>query len=139
MAGISSRHRGAIEPGTLLPQSSGPERAPLAQPGVGHSSCGSVLSWRQTRVFRTKALPREGLRLHHYRDLCVVFGDDGFCIRDCPKTAGTAGVPQVGQKTPDFTLANTNGQQISLAQLLSTPVGNAHPKAVLLVFYRGYW
>jgi len=55
------------------------------------------------------------------------------------KIPGTASAPQVGQKAPDFTLADTNGQNISLADLLSTPVGNAHPKAVLLVFYRGYW
>lgn len=44
--------------------------------------------------------------------------------------------PQVGQKVPDFTLADTNGKQISLAQLLGTPPA---PKGVLLVFYRGYW
>ena len=62
-----------------------------------------------------------------------------FVFVTARKLPGTAGVPQVGQKAPDFTLADTNGQQISLAQLLSTPVGNAHPKAVLLVFYRGYW
>ena len=61
----------------------------------------------------------------------------GFVI--ARKLPGTAGVPQVGQKAPSFTLADTNGQQISLEQLLSTPVGNSHPKAVLLVFYRGYW
>src|SRR5262249_21320066 len=30
--------------------------------------------------------------------------------------------PQVGQKAPDFTLTNTSGQNMSLAQLLSTPV-----------------
>lgn len=50
--------------------------------------------------------------------------------------------PQVGQKAPDFTLANTSGQPVSLAQLLSAPIDTASgkaPKAVLLVFYRGYW
>jgi len=50
--------------------------------------------------------------------------------------------PQVGQKAPDFTLTNTSGQNMSLAQLLSTPIdasAETRPKAVLLVFYRGYW
>jgi hypothetical protein len=75
--------------------------------------------------------------------------------------------PQVGQKVPDFTLADTTGNKVSLNQLLgkadlpvsasasntaaqTTPGGlspttaiytnTATPtKAVLLVFYRGYW
>jgi uncharacterized membrane protein len=50
--------------------------------------------------------------------------------------------PQVGQKAPDFTLTNTSGESMSLAQLLSTPIdasAGTRPKAVLLVFYRGYW
>ena len=60
----------------------------------------------------------------------------------------SAGAPQVGQKAPDFTLADTNGNKMSLGQLLgkadgSVPVASsavaAPPKAVLLVFYRGYW
>jgi hypothetical protein len=55
--------------------------------------------------------------------------------------------PQVGQKVPEFTLADTSGNKVSLDQLLGkaaglAPVaaGAATPtKAVLLVFYRGYW
>ena len=48
-------------------------------------------------------------------------------------------VPKVGEKAPEFALADTNGAMISLATLLSTPDA-AHPvKGVLLVFYRGYW
>jgi hypothetical protein len=80
--------------------------------------------------------------------------------------------PQVGQKVPDFTLADTNGNKISLGQLLGKADGEVvaangakvDPKlkavlesthtndlpqvvhlaatptrAVLLVFYRGYW
>jgi len=49
------------------------------------------------------------------------------------------GAPRIGQKAPDFTLTDSNGQQVSLAQLLSTPIGTSKPKAALLVFYRGYW
>jgi 4-amino-4-deoxy-L-arabinose transferase-like glycosyltransferase len=54
------------------------------------------------------------------------------------KLPAASGAPQIGQKAPDFTLPDINGKSVSLAQLLSTP-GNSHPKAVLLVFYRGYW
>ena len=76
----------------------------------------------------------------------------------------SAAAPQVGQKVPDFTLADTSGNKVSLDQLLgkadaatsasansasasrtvgqATPVAlstSTPPKAVLLVFYRGYW
>lgn len=62
-----------------------------------------------------------------------------FHARDLPQSGGA---PKVGQKAPDFTLSNTSGQHVSLAQLLSTPVSTTSgkaPKAVLLVFYRGWW
>ncbi len=51
----------------------------------------------------------------------------------------SAGAPRVGQKAPDFTLADTNDRQVTLAQLLSEPVNDRPPRGVLLVFYRGYW
>jgi hypothetical protein len=51
----------------------------------------------------------------------------------------SAGAPEVGQKAPDFTLADSNNQPVTLAQLLTEPVNNKPPKAVLLIFYRGYW
>jgi hypothetical protein len=51
----------------------------------------------------------------------------------------SAGAPQIGQKAPDFTLTNVNNKPVTLAQLLSEPVNNQPPKAVLLIFYRGYW
>jgi hypothetical protein len=52
--------------------------------------------------------------------------------------------PAVGQKAPPFSLADTYGKTESLSELLSTPMTTASnsgqaPKAVLLVFYRGYW
>jgi len=56
--------------------------------------------------------------------------------RDVPKSAGA---PRVGQRLPEFTLSDSSGQQTSLSQLFATFAGVSQPKAVLLVFYRGYW
>ena len=56
--------------------------------------------------------------------------------RDVPKSPGA---PQVGQRMPDFTLPDSSGQATSLSQLFAASAGGAQPKAVLLVFYRGYW
>jgi hypothetical protein len=39
----------------------------------------------------------------------------------------------IGQSAPDFTLTDTEGRPVSLAQLRQTH------RAVLLIFYRGYW
>ncbi len=53
---------------------------------------------------------------------------------------GSFQAPQVGQRAPEFGIVGTDSKAVSLSQLLSTPFGNsARPKAVLLVFYRGYW
>ncbi|MGH9929614.1 MAG: hypothetical protein ACREA9_10390 [Pyrinomonadaceae bacterium] len=65
------------------------------------------------------------------------------------------GAPQVGQRAPDFILTDTTGRQVSLSDLLSSPLdastgtagvppanereGRIAPKGVLLIFYRGYW
>jgi hypothetical protein len=49
------------------------------------------------------------------------------------------GAPQVGQKAPDFTLADTNGRNVSLTEILSQPTNGRAPRGALLIFYRGYW
>jgi hypothetical protein len=54
----------------------------------------------------------------------------------------SAGAPRIGQTASDFTLADTSGQAVSMAQLFAPPARDAQtatPKAVLLIFYRGYW
>ena len=51
----------------------------------------------------------------------------------------SAAAPQVGQQVPDFTLPDSTGQSVSLKQLFSGSAGKEPPKALLLVFYRGYW
>jgi hypothetical protein len=89
--------------------------------------------------------------------LCVLAAFASMHSRDLPEATGA---PQVGQKAPDFTLADTSGNKVSLKQLLGNAevsalphsatagsiVSGANPneavvapKAVLLVFYRGYW
>ncbi|MGH9868545.1 MAG: hypothetical protein ACREAA_10330 [Candidatus Polarisedimenticolia bacterium] len=46
--------------------------------------------------------------------------------------------PQVGEMAPDFRLADLDGNQVALADLLGG--GGARPgHAALLIFYRGYW
>ena len=52
----------------------------------------------------------------------------------------SAKAPRVGQPAPDFSLPDTTGQTVSLADLRSKPLpSGAAPKGVLLIFYRGYW
>ncbi len=67
-------------------------------------------------------------------------GLSAFGFVEGRKLPSASVAPQVGQKVPDFTLPDTAGQPVSLDQLL-TPAspGSQPPKAVLLIFYRGYW
>jgi peptidoglycan/LPS O-acetylase OafA/YrhL len=55
----------------------------------------------------------------------------------------SSSAPQVGQKAPNFTLADTTGHPVSLDQLFAPAAGDSQgippPRAVLLIFYRGYW
>jgi len=53
--------------------------------------------------------------------------------------AESAAAPQVGQRVPDFTLPDSRGHSVSMTQLFSGAAGKEPPKALLLVFYRGYW
>jgi hypothetical protein len=71
--------------------------------------------------------------------LLLAFSILGFSA--ARKLPSASAAPQVGQKAPDFTLQDTSGHPVTLAQLLSSPMpGFAEPpKAVLLIFYRGYW
>ncbi len=53
------------------------------------------------------------------------------------------GAPQVGQKAPDFTLPDKDGNPVTLSKLWGTsvasPVTGHAGQLVLLIFYRGYW
>ena len=71
--------------------------------------------------------------------LLFLAGSIGFfwSARHIPPESAAA--PQVGQRVPDFTLPDSAGHSVSLTQLFSSSVGKEPPKALLLVFYRGYW
>ena len=53
----------------------------------------------------------------------------------------SAGAPKVGEKAPDFTLADAQGRPVRLYDLLgSGSAGSGAPGSwVILIFYRGYW
>ena len=62
-----------------------------------------------------------------------------YHARALPKSTAA---PQAGQQAPDFTLADTGGQLVSLDDLFTSSAGDPSspaPRAVLLIFYRGYW
>jgi len=74
--------------------------------------------------------------------LFVIF----YLARQVPESRGA---PAVGQVAPDFTLADENGQPVTLSALLRSqfsandwpavgePRGNT--AGAVLIFYRGYW
>ncbi len=68
----------------------------------------------------------------------VVAGSALFFV-GARKIPASTGAPQVGQRVPEFTLPDSTGQPVALAQLFAASPGMQPPKAVLLVFYRGYW
>jgi hypothetical protein len=95
---------------------------------------GVARAFRQSQLYRGKIL---GTILTVFAVLLSAGSIAFFLVaRSVPRSAGA---PQVGQRLPDFTLPDSAGQPVSLAQLFDAPPGTAPPKAVLLVFYRGYW
>lgn len=74
----------------------------------------------------------------------LILGVFGFASFEVSKhIAAASNAPRVGQQAPQFTLVDTAGKTVSLAGALSSPAAQPTavpaPKAVLLVFYRGYW
>ena len=50
-----------------------------------------------------------------------------------------SGAPKVGEKAPAFSLLDTTGKTVSLAELLTAQINGKPAKGALLIFYRGYW
>lgn len=103
----------------------------LAIAALVYVAVGIMRAFRQPQVYRGKV--SSSILGVVSLLICGLVGFASFHSRDLPVATSA---PQVGQKVPDFTLADTNGKQVSLGQLLGTPPA---PKGVLLVFYRGYW
>ena len=62
-----------------------------------------------------------------------------FASRQLPEAVSA---PRVGEKAPEFTLADTRGKMVAMSTLLSEPMlgmEGQKPRGLLLVFYRGYW
>jgi hypothetical protein len=53
-----------------------------------------------------------------------------YVLRQVPPSSGA---PRVGQKAPDFILLDQTGKLVGLGDLLS------NSRAVVLIFYRGFW
>ena len=116
----------------------------------------SVLFGVLALAFLATGLRRAFGRAHVYRGkvLSVVLtvialfplGLTAFAFVKARELPSSTAAPQVGQRVPDFTLSDTTWKPVSLDQLLapaasaSTSQSQAQaPKAVLLIFYRGYW
>jgi hypothetical protein len=92
-------------------------------------------AFRRPQLYRGKTL---SVLLSVIAVLAV--GLTAFAFVSSRKLPRSEAAPQVGQKVPDFTLTDTSGKRVSLDQLLTPAAsGSPAPKAVLLVFYRGYW
>jgi predicted permease len=72
----------------------------------------------------------------------IIAGASLFAFYHARALPNSTAAPQIGQTVPEFTLADTTGQSISLDSLFASSPGDPSslaPKAVLLIFYRGYW
>jgi len=119
------------------------------------AAVGIMRAFRQPQVYRGKVSSSILGALSLL--ICGLVAVASISSRALPSSAAA---PQVGQKAPDFTLTDTSGNKVSLGQLLgkadssalphsatagsiasgaNSNIAATPPKAVLLVFYRGYW
>lgn len=105
-----------------------------------------LLVWKLKRTFRETELHRGKLAGYALTTIGVlIIGLLGFVVYQASRGfPGAKNAPQIGQRAPEFSLVDANGNTFTLAQLLSTPITNSGStrratKGVLLVFYRGYW
>ena len=97
--------------------------------GGGVLAVGLKRAFRQPELYRGKVAGTilGVLTLALFGFFCVgVF----YFTRQIPSAAGAL---HAGQPAPDFTLSDANGKQVALADLLK------NNRAVVLIFYRGYW
>lgn len=96
--------------------------------GLALMTRGLVRAYRDPQLYRGKIFGPilTGLGVL----LFAVFAFSIFYVaRQLPPSTGA---PQVGQKAPDFTLPDQDGNPVTLSKLLESG-------GVVLIFYRGYW
>lgn len=70
----------------------------------------------------------------------VLFAFSVFALYVSRNIPDASAAPQIGQTAPDFTLPDSSGRPVALHDVLLSAMANgAPPRAILLVFYRGYW
>lgn len=63
-----------------------------------------------------------------------------FTLVGSRELPAAAGAPKIGEKAPDFVLADSQGRPVRLYDLLGKEAGGAAAGSwVVLIFYRGYW
>jgi hypothetical protein len=97
--------------------------------GGGLLVLGLRRAFRQPEIYRGKVLGSilAGLSMLLFALFCFVI----FYLSKVSPASETA--VRVGQSAPDFTLANWDGKQVSLSNAVK------NNRAVVLIFYRGYW
>lgn len=112
--------------------------APLLIFGVGLALIGHGLkrAYREPQAYRGKIA---GPILVTLAVALLAFFSFGiiYLARQLPPSNDA---PQVGQKAPDFTLPDKEGNPVTLSELLGSGSSGADGvNGVLLIFYRGYW
>ena len=112
--------------------------APLLIFGAGLTliARGLTRAYREPQIYRGKIAGWVLMSLGIV--LLALFGFDLFYLaRQLPPSTSA---PRVGQKAPDFTLSDQDGNSVTLSELLQPSAGGSGgANGALLIFYRGYW
>ena len=97
-------------------------------------------AWRNPENYRGR-VAGSGLALLSLALACFFGYATLYASRGLPLSANA---PKVGTKAPEFELADTNGEMVTLSALLSEPIPRrdgegTKPRGLVLIFYRGYW
>lgn len=100
---------------------------------------GLARAFRQANVYRGKASGPILATL----SLAVIGSFSYIVLVHTKELPASKSAPQIGQKAPDFTLPDKDGNPVTLSKLWGTSVAapSTGPTGqwVLLIFYRGYW
>ncbi len=104
--------------------------------GLALIARGLKRAYREPQLYRGKIAGTilAGLGVALLAQFCL---DIFYIARQLPPSEGA---PQVGQKAPDFTLPDKDGNPVTLSKLLEPGESGAdRANGVLLIFYRGSW